>query len=69
MAFIAAGSRADSGAGLAERIDSTSVCFAAVISMTIRCYPTVVRSSLKQDPVEEVAANTVADMVGFGSVD
>jgi hypothetical protein len=69
VVFIAAGSRADSGAGLAERVDSTSVCFAAIISMIIGCYPTVMRSSLKQDHVEVVTANTVVDMVGFGSAD
>jgi len=60
---LIAGSWADSGTGLAEQIDSASVCFAA------RRYPAVVRKSPRQDPVEEVAANTVVDMLGFGSTD
>lgn len=58
---LIARSVADSGTGLAEQIDSTSVYFAAARS------PAVARRSPRQDPVEKVAANTVVDMLDFGS--
>jgi len=63
VAFVAAGFWAGSGTGPAAHTDSASVCFAA------RRDPAAARKSPRKGPAEAVAANTVVDMLGFGSAD
>ena len=63
VAFVAVGFWAGSGMGLTGQIDSASVCFAAGRD------PAVVRRSPRKGPAGAVAANTVVDMLGFGSAD